>query len=198
MSINFNANLNCILSDLILIFFYFIYLFYLFYLFFSSLFLFIFLCIYYYFIYLLLFFYFLFALQSFNFERTRWLLFQNRIVCTKLDFYVVIDALRHCHISNNSQLSYSINGHKFPNHRNQFSFFNGAFCFACRSVCVLCPMLPVSLNCPFWILTSDFSNVFIQFIENPDRQVVEFEFEFEFWCSTPLSAKFQLYHGDQF
>jgi len=27
---------------------------------------------------------------------------------------------------------------------------------------------------------------------------VEFEFEFEFWCLTPLSAIFQLYHGDQF
>ena len=26
----------------------------------------------------------------------------------------------------------------------------------------------------------------------------EFEFEFEFWCLTPLSAIFQLYHGDQF
>jgi hypothetical protein len=24
------------------------------------------------------------------------------------------------------------------------------------------------------------------------------EFEFEFWCLTPLSAIFQLYHGDQF
>jgi len=23
-------------------------------------------------------------------------------------------------------------------------------------------------------------------------------FEFEFWCLTPLSAIFQLYHGDQF
>ena len=27
---------------------------------------------------------------------------------------------------------------------------------------------------------------------------MEFEFEFEFWCLTPLSAIFQLYHGDQF
>jgi hypothetical protein len=26
----------------------------------------------------------------------------------------------------------------------------------------------------------------------------EFEFEFEFWCLTPLLAIFQLYHGDQF
>jgi hypothetical protein len=25
-----------------------------------------------------------------------------------------------------------------------------------------------------------------------------FEFEFEFWCLTPLSAILQLYHGDQF
>jgi hypothetical protein len=24
------------------------------------------------------------------------------------------------------------------------------------------------------------------------------EFEFEFWCLMPLSAIFQLYHGDQF
>jgi hypothetical protein len=24
------------------------------------------------------------------------------------------------------------------------------------------------------------------------------EFEFQFWCLTPLSAIFQLYHGDQF
>ena len=28
--------------------------------------------------------------------------------------------------------------------------------------------------------------------------LTEFEFEFEFWCLTPLSAIFQLYHGDQF
>ena len=28
--------------------------------------------------------------------------------------------------------------------------------------------------------------------------LVEFEFEFEFWCLTPLSAIFQLYHDDQF
>jgi hypothetical protein len=27
---------------------------------------------------------------------------------------------------------------------------------------------------------------------------MEFEFEFEFWCLTPLSAIYQLYHGDQF
>jgi len=27
---------------------------------------------------------------------------------------------------------------------------------------------------------------------------VEFEFEFEFLCLTPLSAIYQLYHGDQF
>ena len=26
----------------------------------------------------------------------------------------------------------------------------------------------------------------------------EFEIELEFWCLTPLSAIFQLYHGDQF
>ena len=25
-----------------------------------------------------------------------------------------------------------------------------------------------------------------------------YKFEFEFWCLTPLSAIFQLYHGDQF
>jgi len=25
-----------------------------------------------------------------------------------------------------------------------------------------------------------------------------FQNEFEFWCLTPLSAIFQLYHGDQF
>ena len=25
-----------------------------------------------------------------------------------------------------------------------------------------------------------------------------YEFEFEFWCLTPFSAIFQLYHGDQF
>ena len=28
--------------------------------------------------------------------------------------------------------------------------------------------------------------------------LLEFEFEFEFWCFMPLSAIFQLYHGDQF
>jgi hypothetical protein len=28
--------------------------------------------------------------------------------------------------------------------------------------------------------------------------LVDFEFEFEFCCLTPLSAIFQLYHGDQF
>jgi len=31
-----------------------------------------------------------------------------------------------------------------------------------------------------------------------EKQNKEFEFEFEFWCLTPLSAIFQLYHSDQF
>jgi len=28
--------------------------------------------------------------------------------------------------------------------------------------------------------------------------VIRFDFDFDFWCLTPLSAIFQLYHGDQF
>ena len=30
------------------------------------------------------------------------------------------------------------------------------------------------------------------------RIILESEFEFEFWCLMPLSAIFQLYHGNQF
>jgi len=29
-------------------------------------------------------------------------------------------------------------------------------------------------------------------------KLLTLNFEFEFWCLTPLSAIFQLYHGDQF
>ena len=32
----------------------------------------------------------LFAFQSFDFEHTRWRLFQKRVVCTKLDIYIFI------------------------------------------------------------------------------------------------------------
>jgi hypothetical protein len=35
-------------------------------------------------------------------------------------------------------------------------------------------------------------------LKNRSVSFLEFEFEFEFWCLTPLSAIFQLYHGDQF
>ena len=35
-------------------------------------------------------------------------------------------------------------------------------------------------------------------LKNRSVSCLEFEFEFEFWCLTPLSAIFQLYHGDQF
>ena len=31
-----------------------------------------------------------------------------------------------------------------------------------------------------------------------ENETCYIEFEFEFWCSTPISAIFQLYHGDQF
>ena len=37
-------------------------------------------------------------------------------MCTKLDIYVVVDTLRHCHISKNSELPYSIKWSKIPNH----------------------------------------------------------------------------------
>jgi hypothetical protein len=37
-------------------------------------------------------------------------------------------------------------------------------------------------------------NVFISFRK---FFIIEICFEFEFWCLTPLSAIFQLYHGDQ-
>jgi hypothetical protein len=35
-------------------------------------------------------------------------------------------------------------------------------------------------------------------LKNRSVSFLEFEFEFEFWCLTPLAAIFQLYHGDQF
>ena len=38
----------------------------------------------------------------------------------------------------------------------------------------------------------------IKINKQPTLILTQFEFEFEFWCLTPLSAIFQLYHGDQF
>ena len=36
------------------------------------------------------------------------------------------------------------------------------FLFSLSSLCVLCPMLPVYLDCLFWIDTSVFSNVYFK------------------------------------
>jgi len=35
------------------------------------------------------------------------------------------------------------------------------FLFFCLCICVLCPMLPVSLDCPVFIAPSVFSNVYL-------------------------------------
>ena len=42
-----------------------------------------------------------------------------------------------------------------------FSFLCCVFCFVCARLCLMHPMLPISLGCPFWIAPSVFSNVYI-------------------------------------
>ena len=36
------------------------------------------------------------------------------------------------------------------------------------------------------------------YIDDSRNLIIKTWIEFEFWCLTPLSAIFQLYHGDQF
>jgi hypothetical protein len=57
-------------------------------------------------------------------------------------------------------------------------------------------LLSVSLDCPFLIAPSVFASVYIY--QGKDTLRKNLNLNFEFWCLTPLSAIFQLYHGDQF
>ena len=92
----------------------------------------------------------------------------------------------------------------------QSLFFFSVHClFFCPS---FCPMYCLS-SFDLWLLiiplvASNLSFVLLFFLFWPFYCLffywrllitpLEFEFEFELWCLTPLSAIFQLYHGDQF
>ena len=75
-------------------------------------------------------------------------------------------------------------------------------CFYIICLGLVYPMLAVSLDCTLWLLLR-YSWMFIQ-SENRrnsyNRYLIYLYWinRFNCWCLTPLSAIFQLYHGDQF
>ena len=67
-----------------------------------------------------------------------------------------------------------------------FSFLCFVFCFVCLVLCRMCLLLPISLDCPFLISISGFSNVYLAY----QNSVSE-------WLQlSAKSAIFQLYHGE--